>query len=376
MSSIFISHATEDKDAIARPIAKALRDLGYSVWFDEYSLKLGDSLRQGIDSGLKNCRFGIVVLSRSFFAKHWPQKELNALTAREATEGGKLILPVWHEVSARDIAEFSPLLADRLGVTTTEGIPKVINVISEVLGPPNAPRESPNSTDSLLFSFWDRNVIDWRSAVREIFGDKPPKSRGWIKLEEIVEVLSQICRPNLNNCFFPNGGGLDISGVRESQEPDCLELVSSSGGVSIIRPKNLRFESFAGFPSLSYFWIDTASLVPFEKDEVGTERIFEELAEVFPLDYRPRSVVDEGYYEHDECGNEIPVPEGTRVVTRFFRGSFVLFAKGSIYNRLRGNYDAYNAQHERLGAHAFRSFISDLIREVAAKEIELEPDRR
>lgn len=94
MSSIFIAHATEDKDAVARPIADALRKRGYSVWYDEYSLKLGDSLRRGIDKGLASCVFGVVILSKSFFAKQWPQKELDALTTREAAEGGKIILPV------------------------------------------------------------------------------------------------------------------------------------------------------------------------------------------------------------------------------------------------------------------------------------------
>jgi TIR domain len=40
---VFISHASEGKDAIARPLAECLRARGCSVWFDEYEPVLGDS---------------------------------------------------------------------------------------------------------------------------------------------------------------------------------------------------------------------------------------------------------------------------------------------------------------------------------------------
>jgi hypothetical protein len=52
MRDVFISHASEDKDAVARPLAKELLRRGHSVWFDEYELVLGDSLRENIDRGL------------------------------------------------------------------------------------------------------------------------------------------------------------------------------------------------------------------------------------------------------------------------------------------------------------------------------------
>jgi len=112
----FISHASEDKDAVARPLAEALTSAGYSVWFDEYELVLGDSLRGKIDEGLAASRFGVVVLSPQFFEKGWPQSELNALAAKEMVGGERLILPVWHGVDEEFLASKSPLLADRIGV--------------------------------------------------------------------------------------------------------------------------------------------------------------------------------------------------------------------------------------------------------------------
>jgi hypothetical protein len=75
----FVSHATEDK-AVARPLAERLRRAKYKVWYDEFELRLGDSLRESIDQGLAASRYGILVLSPHFFAKPWPKEELDALT--------------------------------------------------------------------------------------------------------------------------------------------------------------------------------------------------------------------------------------------------------------------------------------------------------
>ena len=131
MSTIFISHASEDKNLVVRPLAELLREQGYEVWYDEYSLKLGDSLRRGIDSGLAQCSYGIVVLSHNFFGKEWPQKELDALTTREASEAKKLILPVWHAISAAEVSSYSPMLADKVGVSTALGLKAVVGKVVE-----------------------------------------------------------------------------------------------------------------------------------------------------------------------------------------------------------------------------------------------------
>lgn len=129
---VFISHSSEDKDELVRPLAKALQAKGVSVWYDEFSLKMGDSLRASIDYGLVNSRFGVVILSKSFFAKHWPTQELNGLSAKEV-KGKKVILPIWHKVTSEDVREFSPTLADRLAVSSNVGIDQLVSDISGVL---------------------------------------------------------------------------------------------------------------------------------------------------------------------------------------------------------------------------------------------------
>jgi hypothetical protein len=110
LHDVFICHASEDKDSFVRPLAEALRELHIEVWYDEFSLRIGDSLRQTIDRGLASSRFGIVVLSPAFFRKRWTQRELNGLVAREMRENRELVLPIWHGVDHAEIIEYSPPL--------------------------------------------------------------------------------------------------------------------------------------------------------------------------------------------------------------------------------------------------------------------------
>lgn len=126
---VFISHASEDKESVARPLAAALEAAGLRVWIDEAQLKLGDSLRAKLDDGLSQSRYGVVILSSSFFAKRWPQRELGALFSRRDA-----ILPVWHGLSSSEINAISPLLADIIAVTTSEGIDSVALKVLDVAG--------------------------------------------------------------------------------------------------------------------------------------------------------------------------------------------------------------------------------------------------
>jgi hypothetical protein len=118
---VFVSHASEDKDNFVREFAIALRKLGVSVWYDEFTLSIGDSLRRSIDYGLARSLFGTVVLSKAFFAKQWPQKELDALATREI-DGQKVILPIWHGITFEELRNYSPTLADRIAGKSEEGV--------------------------------------------------------------------------------------------------------------------------------------------------------------------------------------------------------------------------------------------------------------
>ncbi len=130
---VFISHATEDKDDVVRPLAQALSDQNLRVWYDEFELRIGDSLRRKIDRGLAQSRFGIVVLSHAFFQKNWPQYELDGLVTREMA-GEQIILPLWHKITKEEIISYSPSLADKIARNTSNfTIAEIAQEIADVI---------------------------------------------------------------------------------------------------------------------------------------------------------------------------------------------------------------------------------------------------
>jgi hypothetical protein len=116
---VFISHASEDKADVARPLADLLVDRELDVWYDEFALTVGDSLRRSIDRGLASSRFGVIVLSPDFFRKEWTQAELDGLVAKQRASGGKVLLPIWHRITKDEVLSHSPTLADLKALSTS-----------------------------------------------------------------------------------------------------------------------------------------------------------------------------------------------------------------------------------------------------------------
>ena len=122
---VFISHASEDKDEVVRPLAYALKEKGVTVWYDEFEMKIGDSLRRKIDKGLANSRFGIVVISRDFIKKGWTNYELDGIMTK-AVSGEQILLPIWHNITRKEVVDYSPSLADKVARNTA------VNTIEEI----------------------------------------------------------------------------------------------------------------------------------------------------------------------------------------------------------------------------------------------------
>ncbi|MFJ7963580.1 DUF1883 domain-containing protein [Streptomyces sp. NPDC096324] len=130
---VFISHASEDKVAVARPLRDALTRLGVTVWLDEAQMRIGQSLRRKIDEGIRASRYGVVVLSESFFAKGWTNHELDGLVTRDVA-GEQSLLPIWHNLSAEGVRRYSPSLADKVAVSTTVfSIDEIAEQIADVV---------------------------------------------------------------------------------------------------------------------------------------------------------------------------------------------------------------------------------------------------
>lgn len=113
---VFICHATEDKESVARPLLLALQEKQVSVWMDELRIGWGASLKSEIDRGLAKSRYGIVVLSKAFFEKKWTKVELAGLTQRQVGEDRVVILPLYVDIDNDFVRERSPILADQLAL--------------------------------------------------------------------------------------------------------------------------------------------------------------------------------------------------------------------------------------------------------------------
>jgi len=130
---VFISHASDDKDEVVRPLAIALKNRNLRVWYDEFELKIGDSLRQKIDKGLANSRFGIVVLSKNFIRKGWTNYELDGIITK-SVNGQQVMLPIWHDITKQEVIDYSPSLADKVARNTAIfTVDEIADEIAEVI---------------------------------------------------------------------------------------------------------------------------------------------------------------------------------------------------------------------------------------------------
>lgn len=134
MFDVFISYASEDKKALAYPLADKLREQGYRVWFDEFAISVGDSLRRSIDKGIEDARFGIVIFSKAFFNKGWTNYELDGLVEVNIEHPGTL-LPVWFNVSKQDVAQYSQSLANIMAIDAAKhSVVEIVQQLTSKIG--------------------------------------------------------------------------------------------------------------------------------------------------------------------------------------------------------------------------------------------------
>jgi TIR domain len=133
----FLSHDSRDKEDVARPLSLELGRLLCPVWYDEYSLKVGDSLTESIDRGIRQAQKCVIVLSPHFLENPgWSKAEFKAIMNRHIEEGA-VLLPVWHNVTRDDVYGYSSFLVDIYGSNTKKGIEAVAADLYRVLKPSN-----------------------------------------------------------------------------------------------------------------------------------------------------------------------------------------------------------------------------------------------
>lgn len=131
---VFISHASEDKEGFADELCEELKASGIRVWYDALTMTWGDSLRSKIDNGLHKSKYGIVVISKDYIKKGWTNYELDGLFQREMTDG-KTILPIWHNITKKEVEAFSLTLAGRLALSSATKTPsEIAGELNKILG--------------------------------------------------------------------------------------------------------------------------------------------------------------------------------------------------------------------------------------------------
>lgn len=117
----FISYASEDREAVVKPVVRALRRRGLRIWYDQLELSVGDSVVESLDRGLARSRCGVIVLSPAFVSKKgFTQWELRGLIERHIN-GETLLLPILHNIEPEVIRERSPALSDIFAIRSDHG---------------------------------------------------------------------------------------------------------------------------------------------------------------------------------------------------------------------------------------------------------------
>ena len=118
LRDVFLCHAWDDRQGVAKELHDLLVSCGVSVWFSEKDLALGVPMLRAIDKGLANSRIGLVLVTpallRSLPNQGIADKELSALLARDQ------LVPIVHNTTYEALRDVSPLLGSRSGLSTGE----------------------------------------------------------------------------------------------------------------------------------------------------------------------------------------------------------------------------------------------------------------
>jgi len=205
--------------------------------------------------------------------------------------------------------------------------------------------------------FETENLIVWEKIIRKLFPVAIPNNCLWKDIDSIISILNKLgSAGNINHTLFPAGGGHDLTGAKRSSEKGCIEF-STPNSVRIVKPKVLEFNYFPNNTNWAYFRLETAGLKPITPN-INPSSIKEKVTELEPGHYVEKEIWEKGYLGYNEKNNRILLPKSARIVSRYFRGSFVIFAKSSPYNK---NHVTYDARHDRMNSKKFRQYIEKCI---------------
>lgn len=124
LRDVFLCHAWDDRQGVAKQLHDLLEAAGVKVWFSEKDLGLGVPMMRAIDKGLAASRIGLVLVTPALLARlpkeSVADKELSALLA------GNRLVPIVHNTTYEALRNVSPLLASRSGLDSAEDTMAVI----------------------------------------------------------------------------------------------------------------------------------------------------------------------------------------------------------------------------------------------------------
>lgn len=217
----------------------------------------------------------------------------------------------------------------------------------------------------------------WKDVIKDTFGEGVTETIKVTNKSEIIEILDKIGKSEAHNhTFMPSGGGLDLSGASYSNEEGLVEL-NCDGSAIVVKPESLTFHPIGDNPEWWYLRLDT---LPFEatgiyekrgegseEEEISSRKYYgEEVLEVEPNHYVDRTYWDMNHLGYDENGDEVPLPDHARIVTRKYNGgAFVTFPKYSAYNH---NPRTYDGRHNKASNSEFEHYISKIVEELGKRE--------
>jgi hypothetical protein len=181
----FISHDSRDKGSFVRSLAVALTERRLKVWYDEFTLSAGDSLSASIDRGLLRSRFGVVVLSPNFIVnERWAREELGGLFTRGVGDG-KFIVPILHNIDFDTLARFSPMLANKFSLMSSDGVPSVADALARLVASESEADRTQRIVDGrkiLKIDAWSKAYVHLDSIYslrQELYSSFPKDFRSW-----------------------------------------------------------------------------------------------------------------------------------------------------------------------------------------------------
>lgn len=198
--------------------------------------------------------------------------------------------------------------------------------------------------------FERRSKSEWLDIQKKLFPSAMPRRVIWENIHDIVMVLNILGEHRrVNHTLFPSRGGLDLEGAKLSCETGCIEL-HFDGGIYIVKPKLLIFESFYGHSDWTYFRLETGGLKLIGKYKHSMPD--EGLTEIEPCLYTNYEC-----YAFDDFNGE-RLPASARQIVRVSQGSFLICLTTGIYNRIPATYDG---RHNKVSVDEFRSYIERMI---------------